>query len=100
MGKLDRLIPWQQAQQLVEEAGGSAELLLLEQGNHGCANLAPFHRQLTADWAADQLGGVVSRAGGALMDARSPAGSSAGLTLLAQHDLGGYGDGMQVVAER
>ena len=61
MGKLDRLIPWQQAQQLVEEAGGNAELLLLEQGNHGCANLAPFHRQLTADWAADQLGGVVSR---------------------------------------
>ena len=31
------------------------------------------------------------------MDVRSPAVSSAGLTLLAHHDLGGYGDGMQVV---
>jgi dipeptidyl aminopeptidase/acylaminoacyl peptidase len=62
MGKLDRLIPWQHAQRLVEEASGPAELLLLEQGNHGCANLAPFHRQATADWAAEQLGGAVSRA--------------------------------------
>jgi 2,6-dihydroxypseudooxynicotine hydrolase len=60
MGKLDRLIPWQQAQHLVDEAGGKAELLLLEQGNHGCANLAPFHRYLTADWAADKLGTRVS----------------------------------------
>lgn len=55
-GQQDRLIPWQQAQRLVEEAGGPAELLLLEQGNHGCANLAPFHRYRTADWVADQLG--------------------------------------------
>jgi dienelactone hydrolase len=56
MGQLDRLIPWQQAERLVAEAGGPAELLLLEQGNHGCANLAPFHRYRTADWVADQLG--------------------------------------------
>ncbi len=62
IGKLDRLIPWQHAQRLVEEAGGEARLLLLEQGNHGCANLAPFHRQATADWAAEQLGAMVSRA--------------------------------------
>ena len=61
-GKLDRLIPWQHAQRLVEEAGGEARLLLLEQGNHGCANLAPFHRQATADWAAEHLGATVSRA--------------------------------------
>ncbi len=60
MGKLDRLIPWQQAERLVSEAGGTAELLLLEQGNHGCANLAPFHRYQTADWAAEQLGSRVS----------------------------------------
>jgi 2,6-dihydroxypseudooxynicotine hydrolase len=59
IGKLDRLVPWQHAQRLVDEAGGEARLLLLEQGNHGCANLAPFHRQATADWAAEQLGGVV-----------------------------------------
>jgi dipeptidyl aminopeptidase/acylaminoacyl peptidase len=62
MGKLDRLIPWQHAQRLVDEAGGEARLLLLEQGNHGCANLAPFHRHATADWTADQLGATVSRA--------------------------------------
>jgi 2,6-dihydroxypseudooxynicotine hydrolase len=60
MGKLDRLIPWQQAGQLVSEAGGQAELLLLEQGNHGCANLAPFHRYRAADWAADKLGARVA----------------------------------------
>jgi 2,6-dihydroxypseudooxynicotine hydrolase len=56
MGKQDRLIPWKQAERLVREAGGTAELLLLEQGNHGCANLAPFHRYRTADWVADQIG--------------------------------------------
>jgi dienelactone hydrolase len=59
MGKLDRLVPWQQAQRLVDEASGPARLLLLEKGNHGCANLAPFHRQATADWAAEQLGAPV-----------------------------------------
>ena len=59
MGKLDRLIPWQDAARLVEEASGPSELLLLEQGNHGCANLAPFHRYRTADWAAEQLGARV-----------------------------------------
>jgi dienelactone hydrolase len=61
MGRLDRLIPWQQAQRLVDEAGGPAELLLLDKGNHGCANLAPFHRYAAADWAAEKLGGRVSR---------------------------------------
>ena len=38
-----------------------AALLLLEQGNHGCANLAPFHRYRTADWAAEKLGTRASR---------------------------------------
>jgi 2,6-dihydroxypseudooxynicotine hydrolase len=62
MGKRDRLIPWQQAERLVGEAGGPAALLLLEQGNHGCANLAPFHRYRTADWAAEKLGARAGRA--------------------------------------
>ncbi len=61
MGQLDRLIPWLHAQRLVDEAGGPAELLLLDQGNHGCANLAPFHRYATADWAAQKLGARVAR---------------------------------------
>ncbi len=54
-GRLDRLIPWQHAARLVEEAAGAAELLLLEDGNHGCANVAPFHRYKTADWVAERL---------------------------------------------
>jgi dienelactone hydrolase len=61
MGRLDRLIPWLHAQRLVDEAGGPAELLLLEKGNHGCANLAPFHRYATADWAAHHLGARANR---------------------------------------
>jgi 2,6-dihydroxypseudooxynicotine hydrolase len=65
MGKLDRLIPWQQADRLVKEAGGPADLLLLEKGNHGCANLAPFHRYRTADWVADRLGARTGRLAGA-----------------------------------
>src|SRR5215472_16372901 len=70
MGKLDRLIPWQHAQRLVDEAAGDARLLLLEQGNHGCANLAPFHRQATADWAADRLGATVMRRDSVIQPAR------------------------------
>jgi len=62
---LDRLIPWTEAARLVEEAGGPAELLLLEKGNHGCANLSPFHRYRTADWVAGQLGARTRRPAGA-----------------------------------
>jgi dipeptidyl aminopeptidase/acylaminoacyl peptidase len=54
-GRLDRLIPWQHAERLKTEAGGEVELLMLEDGNHGCANLAPRHRPYTADWVAERL---------------------------------------------
>jgi dipeptidyl aminopeptidase/acylaminoacyl peptidase len=54
MGKLDRLIPWQQAQRVVDEVDG-AEFLLLEDGNHGCANVSYKQRYRTADWMADRL---------------------------------------------
>jgi 2,6-dihydroxypseudooxynicotine hydrolase len=54
-GRQDRLIPWQHAEQLRDTAGGPAELLLLEDGNHGCANVAPWHRPYTADWLAARL---------------------------------------------
>jgi dienelactone hydrolase len=54
-GQQDRLIPWQQARQLADEAAGPAELLLLEQGNHGCANLTYRHRPYSADWMARHL---------------------------------------------
>jgi 2,6-dihydroxypseudooxynicotine hydrolase len=67
-GKQDRLVPWQEAQRLVNEAGGPAELLLLGHGNHGCTNLPAFHRYRAADWMAERLGGRV----------RAPAPATAG----------------------
>jgi 2,6-dihydroxypseudooxynicotine hydrolase len=54
-GRKDRLIPWQQAEQLRASVAGPGELLMLEQGNHGCANVAPWHRPATADWLARHL---------------------------------------------
>jgi dipeptidyl aminopeptidase/acylaminoacyl peptidase len=54
-GQRDRICPWEQARQLAGEAGGPAELLLLAEGNHGCANLPQQHRPYTADWMARQL---------------------------------------------
>ena len=70
MGRLDRLIPWTEAARLAEETGGPAELLLLEKGNHGCANLSPFHRYRTADWVAGQLGARTRRPAGAAAGTR------------------------------
>jgi len=55
MGKKDRLIDWRGAQRLVDEIGPAAELLLLEDGNHGCANVPYKHRYRSADWMAAQL---------------------------------------------
>lgn len=55
MGRQDRLIPWQDAQRVVAEIGANAELLLLEDGNHGCANVFYKHRFLSADWMAEKL---------------------------------------------
>jgi pimeloyl-ACP methyl ester carboxylesterase len=54
-GRLDRLIPWEHASRLADEAGGPVELLMLEDGNHGCMNVAAHHRPYTADWVARQL---------------------------------------------
>lgn len=57
-GRQDRLIPWQQAERLRGEAGGETELLMLEDGSHGCANVWPWHRPYTADWLAERLGSL------------------------------------------
>jgi pimeloyl-ACP methyl ester carboxylesterase len=54
-GKRDRLIPWQHAERLAAEAAGPTTVLLLEEGNHGCMNVAAQHRQKTADWVAARL---------------------------------------------
>ncbi len=54
-GRLDRLIPWEHAVRLRDSVAGPVELLMLEDGNHGCANVAPWHRPRTADWLAARL---------------------------------------------
>jgi 2,6-dihydroxypseudooxynicotine hydrolase len=54
-GRRDRLIPWEQALRLRDAVAGPVELLMLEEGNHGCANVAPWHRPRTADWLAARL---------------------------------------------
>ncbi len=53
-GRKDRLIPWQSQERLVSLVPGS-ELLMLEEGNHGCANVLAEHRYRTADWMARTL---------------------------------------------
>jgi 2,6-dihydroxypseudooxynicotine hydrolase len=54
-GRKDRLFPWQDAERLRDSVSGEVELLMLEDGNHGCANVAPWHRPYTADWLTDAL---------------------------------------------
>ncbi|HVB44764.1 MAG TPA: alpha/beta hydrolase [Streptosporangiaceae bacterium] len=55
-GRKDRLFPWRDAARLAAEAGANAELLLLDEGNHGCANVPYQHRQYSADWMSRKLG--------------------------------------------
>lgn len=55
-GKLDRLIPWEQAVKIVEAAGPNAELAMFENGNHVCNNIPYIYRPLTADWLKEKLG--------------------------------------------
>jgi 2,6-dihydroxypseudooxynicotine hydrolase len=57
-GKLDRVIPWEDAEQLAREVSGPVELLLIEDGNHVASNRAYRYRAQTADWMAEQLGAV------------------------------------------
>lgn len=54
-GAKDRLFPVADAERLRDSVSGPAELLLLDEGNHGCANVAPRHRPYTADWLAHHL---------------------------------------------
>ena len=55
-GRLDRLIPWEQAVKIVEAAGSNAELAMFENGNHVCNNIPYIYRPLTADWLKEKLG--------------------------------------------
>lgn len=53
-GKLDRLIPWQQAEQAAREAP-HARLVMYPDGNHVCNNIPHKYRPLVADWLREQL---------------------------------------------
>lgn len=55
-GKLDRLIPWEQAVKIVNAVGANAELAMFENGNHVCNNIPFVYRPLTADWLKEKLG--------------------------------------------
>jgi dienelactone hydrolase len=55
LGRQDRMFPWEEGARLAEEARGETELLLLDDGNHGCANVIYRHRQYGADWMAERL---------------------------------------------
>ncbi|MFQ5611086.1 MAG: alpha/beta hydrolase family protein [Anaerolineae bacterium] len=53
-GKLDRLIPWEQAERLAAEAP-KAELVMYPDGNHVCNNIPYKYRPLVADWLREKL---------------------------------------------
>jgi 2,6-dihydroxypseudooxynicotine hydrolase len=55
-GKLDRIVPWQDAEKLAQAARGPVELVLIEDGNHVANNRAYKYRSQSADWMAAQLG--------------------------------------------
>jgi len=54
-GKLDRLIPFEQAERLAREAR-HAELVMYPEGNHVCNNIPYKYRPLVSDWMAARLG--------------------------------------------
>ena len=55
-GKLDRIVPWQDAERVAREAKGPVELVVLEDGNHVANNRVYKYRTQSADWMARQLG--------------------------------------------
>jgi 2,6-dihydroxypseudooxynicotine hydrolase len=55
-GKLDRVIPWQDAERLAREVKGPVVFSLIEDGSHVANNRGYKWRLQTADWMADQLG--------------------------------------------
>jgi 2,6-dihydroxypseudooxynicotine hydrolase len=56
-GKRDRLVPWQHAARVAEEAP-HAKLWLFEEGNHVCMNITYRWRPQAADWLAERLGEI------------------------------------------
>jgi dienelactone hydrolase len=55
-GKLDRLVPWQEAEKLAAAASGPVVRCFIEDGNHVANNRVYRYRPQSADWMARQLG--------------------------------------------
>jgi dipeptidyl aminopeptidase/acylaminoacyl peptidase len=55
-GKLDRVVPWQDAERLARDVKGPCELLIVEDGSHVANNRGYRWRLQSADWMAEQLG--------------------------------------------
>jgi len=55
-GKLDRLIPWESTKRIADQAPNGT-LVVYEEGNHVCNNVAYRYRPLLADWLGEQLSG-------------------------------------------
>ncbi len=53
-GRLDRLVPYEQAERVAREAP-RARLVMFEEGNHVCNNLPYRYQPLAGDWIAEQL---------------------------------------------
>jgi 2,6-dihydroxypseudooxynicotine hydrolase len=56
MGRRDRLFPAEDVEELVRDAGESAELWMFEDGNHVCNNIPYKYRPAQGDWMARRLG--------------------------------------------
>jgi len=56
MGRRDRLFPPEDSEKMVAEAGGHAELMMFEDGNHVCNNIPYKYRPQQADWMSRKLG--------------------------------------------
>jgi dienelactone hydrolase len=54
-GRLDRIVPCQDAERLAREVKGPVELVIIEDGNHVANNRAYRWRPFGADWMAEQL---------------------------------------------
>jgi pimeloyl-ACP methyl ester carboxylesterase len=53
-GRLDRLIPWESTKRIADQAPNGT-LVVYEEGNHVCNNVAYRYRPLLADWFGEQL---------------------------------------------
>ncbi len=57
-GKLDRILPWRDAERLAREVKGPVTLNLIDDGNHVANNRVYRWRSQSADWMAEQLRAV------------------------------------------